>query len=310
MKPTVPIAIFAAVAGFSAGWLLKPSDDFQAPASQAATEDTSRGSSKVHDRRNQPLVLKPRGTPAEAPPSGPEVVAARFDFKRTLKGATERGENARLARFSEALGLSSDQQEAMAALLAGRRDGFRELSGQGKTPAEMVAEAADAERIFRQEVEKILDPEQVAALDAKLGREKENAIQASAYRALADLSSQIDLSPEQREKALASLAEASKAVHDRRPEGWAVMSESYSVLSDDQLGALEGMVDILNDPEVLKDPQALYQHQVAARRKDAEQKLAQLAGILTPAQLAHYRATLNSRLTIVEHMPPPAFKKR
>jgi len=49
---------------------------------------------------------------------------------------------------------------------------------------------------------------------------------------------------------------------------------------------------------------------VAARRKDAEQKLAQLAGILTPAQLAQYRATLNSRLTIVEQMPPPAFKKR
>ncbi len=313
MKPTVLIPIFAAVAGFSAGWLLKPAPD--SPDSPVAeTQDKGRTGGKSHDRRGTPLVLKPRGGASGNPEdsaSSPETVAAIINHRKSFQGALELAENARLSRFAEALGLSPDQKEAISALLAGRRDGFRELAGQRKAPADLVADAANAERIFRQEVEKVLDAEQVAALDAKIQREKENAVQASAYDDLADLSRQIDLSPEQREQALATLLETSQAAHDRRPEGWAVMSESFSVLGDQQLGALDDIADILHDPEALKNPQALHQFQMEARRKDMERKIAQLSGILTPAQLAQYRSTLNSRLTLIEQAPPPpSFQKR
>jgi hypothetical protein len=315
MKPTILIATSTAIAGFVLGWLVKPSADPSAKGGQASVAENQAGtpSGKSHDRK-EALVLKPRGSRSAVSdvdtPGDPEVVGAQVHFERSFKSAMQRGEAARLERLTEALGLSPEQKEAMEALLGGRRDGFRELTSPGKTAADMVADAANAERLFQRELEKILDPEQLEAFKAKMEREKENSVQASAYRDLADLSSQIDLSPEQREKALRSLLGTSQAAHDKRPEGWTVLSETFGMLGGAHGDVLDDMGDMLNQPEVLKDPQAMYNYQMDVRKKDLERKVAQFSSILTPAQLAQYRATLNSRVMMAEKVSPSTFKKR
>lgn len=310
MKPTVLIAIFTAIAGFALGWLLKPSGqaDLKPAADAGASRQAAGG--KSHDRKEN-LVLKPRGkVDPEAMAADPEAASARIDFQRSIRDARERAAKARLSRFTEALGLSQEQKDAMEALAAGRMEAFQSLAGSGRPAAEMVAGAADAERLFMREAEKILDPEQFDALKAKMEREVEGSIQASALNDLADLSRQIDLSPEQREKAMASLLATSKTAHNQRPEGWQILSESFSIFGGAHSDLLDDMGGMLSDPEALKDPQSIFKYQTEARRKDVEQKIAQLNGILTPAQLTQYRAILNSRLTVMEQAPPPKVNKR
>lgn len=312
MKPTVLIPTLAAVAGFGLGWLLKPSEPTPA-TQQAQTEKPAGRDGKSHDR----LVLPTRpgkgttsgGGGGEPVPADSENVKAHVAFERSFRGALERTEKARLERFAEALGLNAEQEEAIAKLLASRRDGFRDLAGGGKTAADMVSEAAHANQVFQSEVEKILDPEQVDALKAKVEREKEGAVQASAYRDAADISSQLDLSPEQREQALQAFAGTAKAAQEKRPEGWAIMSETFGILGGANSSVLDDMGPLLNNPDILKDSQEMYKFQVQARRDDLERKVAQMSSILTPAQLAQYRATLNSRLTVMEKNPPPSFRK-
>ena len=309
MKPTALIATFTAIGGFALGWLVKPAPD-QASTSQASVETgKSKFDTKSRDR-SETLSLKRRGGSGGGGnnlgvPEDPDKVAGQVGYARSMKSAQEIAENARLGRLSEALGLSVEQQDAMASLLAGRRDGFRELIGSGKTAADMVAEAANAERIFQQEVAQILDPEQLEAMKAKMEREKEGDIHARASRDFADLSSQIDLSPEQREKAMESFVGASKAAFDKRPEGWAIMSESFDMFGGAYSGVMDDTADMLNQPDVLRDPRAMYQYRMQSQQKTVERTLGQLAGILTPAQLAQYRSTLNSRLTMAQKMVPP-----
>lgn len=310
MKPTVLIATSTAIAGFALGWLFKPSGEADLkPVAGTESSDQAAGG-KSHDRREN-LVLKSRGkVDPDTLTADPDVAVARIDSRQGIRKARERAASARLARITEALGLSQEQKEAMEALAVGRMDAFQNLAGSGRSAAEIVAGAADAERIFLREAEKVLDPEQNDALKAKLEREEEGSIQSGALRDLADLSTQIDLSPEQRERAMASLLETSKTAHDERPEGWQILAESFSVFGGAYSDLLDDMGGMLNDPEALKDPQAMFKYQTEARRKDVEQKVSQLRGILTPGQLSQYQAILNSRLTVAEQAPPPNVNKR
>ena len=59
--------------------------------------------------------------------------------------------------------LSPEQKATLEVMMANRKDGFRDLLGKGKTPAESIQAAAAAERRFEDEVKKILDTEQVDA---------------------------------------------------------------------------------------------------------------------------------------------------
>lgn len=312
MKPTVLIATFAAIAGFAAGWLFKPSESPAAAGPQSAA-GSGRPSGpldgKSHNRSaERPLVLKPRGDGRTD--SDPETAEMHVKFDRTLKSSTQMSENARLGRLVEALGLSSEQKEAMEALLAGRRDGFRELQGNGKSRTQMVEDAANAQRVFEQEVSKILDPEQVTALADLTKRKKENDIEARAYRNLQDVIGQVDLSPEQRDKALEAFRTSSAEAQDRRPEGWSIMNETLNIMGGNQVSALDDMSEFLTDPAVMNDPLEIQRRVAQKKRMDGEQMVTQLASILTPAQLRQYKATVDARASFAEQVLPAAPKKR
>jgi hypothetical protein len=314
MKNSHLIATAAALTGFATGWLLKPSgesgkDEASAPeAAGGRPAAVASGKSQVRDDR--PLILKARGGSELEVKADPELASAEVAFQRSFGSATERAENARLSRLSEALGLSPEQRETVDVLLANRRDGFRELNGGGKSASEMVALAAQAERRFEEQIAKILDPEQTEAFVAFRDREKENAIEAKAQRDLADLIGQIDLSADQRELALEALRASSSEAQARRPPGWTLMNESMSLLGGAHSLVLDDMGEFMGDDEVMGDSQAFHQHLSRSKRAAMETNLSRLATVLTPAQLAQYRANLEARVHFVEQFTPPKFEQR
>jgi hypothetical protein len=311
MKPSTLIATAAALTGFATGWLLKPAGN--APATATAVPEQADGKrlpvgGKSRDRDAPPLVLKARG--GGEMKADPGAANAQVTFERGFQNATERAENARLSRLSEALGLSPEQKETMDVLLANRRDGFRDLNGGGKSPSEILAQAAQAEQRFEEQVAKLLDPEQSAALAALREREKENSIEAKAQRDHADLIGQIDLSAEQREQALESLRTGSAEAVAKRPAGWSLMSESMGILGGAHAAMLEDMGELMADDEAMADSQEFHRRLVQSQRAAMEQRIARLTTILTPGQLAQYRSTLEARANMTEQVTPPKFERR
>jgi hypothetical protein len=311
MKPSTLIASAAALAGFATGWLLKPSGEVLAhgeavPEQAAGTR--SAGTGKSRDRDKPMLVLKARGG-GEAK-ADPELASAHVAFERSFGSATERAENARLSRLSEALGLSPEQQATMKVLLASRRDGFRQLNGGGLSPSEMMAQAAQAERTFEKQLEKLLDPEQSAAFAALREREKENTVEARAQRDLADLIGQIDLSGDQREQALEALRGGSEEAIAKLPAGWSLMNEAFSKLGGSHAAAMEEMSEFMGDDSAMADSQELHRRLIQSKRAAMERNLARLGPILTPGQLAQYRSSLDARITFIEQVTPPKFERR
>ncbi len=316
MKPPVLIAT-AALVGFASGWLLKPSAEKPAETTAGLESEASRRpgvrDTKTREREERPLVLKPRGSAVkiEEMEADPETTEAHEKFRRAFGDATERADRARLDRLAEALGLSPEQKATLEVMMANRRDGFRSMSGQGKTAPEMVEQASGAARRFEEDVKKILDPEQVGALADLRQREKDNDAEAGAQRDLADLIGQVDLSPSQRDQALEVLRAGSIESAAKRPEGWSLMNESMNVMGGAYTSILEDMGEFMDDPEAMKNPQEIQRRLIEAKHAEMERKLSALSSILTPGQLAQYRANLSARTSFMEQAgPPPVIDKR
>jgi hypothetical protein len=318
MKPTVVIAI--ALLSFAAGWMLKPSGSAGGPEasadpsqgggakSGAGLSGNGRLDGKTRIREERPLVLKARGGGSIEPEDA--TVSAQMRFEETFGSAAERAEVARLSRLVEALGLSPEQRSTMAVLLANRRDGFRQLQGGGSNPADSIKQASVAEQHFMEDVKKLLDPEQVTALEDFKEREKANDIEAKAQRDLADLIGQIDLSEAQREQALEVMRQQSTNAASRRPAGWSLMNETMGMLGGSQVSVIEDLGEVMEDPSVMNDPQAVQRKLVDAQRASAEARIAALSSILTPGQLSQYRATLEARSAMMEQFTPPPVQPR
>lgn len=318
MKPVVVTAI--ALLSFAAGWVLKPGSDAVAEGAVAeggpgkgagsgrGGDDGERLGGKTHTRGSRPLVLPARGKgSAEADPAR---VSAQVKFEETFGNATTRAEKARLTRLSEALGLSPEQRETLEVLLANRRDGFRELQGGGSNPAASIQQASVYEQRFMEDVKKLLDPEQVSALEDFKQREKDNHIEAKAQRDVADLIGQVDLSEEQREQALEALRKLSETAAAKRPPGWALMNEAMGMMGGSQVSVLEDLGGVMDDPAAMSDPQEIQRRLVQAQRATAEARVSALTAILTPGQLSQYRANLEARSAMMESFTPPEVKPR
>ena len=309
MKSPAIIPIACVLTGFAVGWLVKPASE--APAPTAATENAGPSGKrpgardgKSGEREDEPpLVRKARGSgPMEA---DQKVVAAERAFNQTFSSAGDRSRTAQLNRLVEALGLSPDQKASMSALLSGRREGFKDIQGRGKNPAEVMAEAANAERIFEKAVKEILDNEQVTAYEQFKAREKANDIESRTQRDLSDLVGQVDLSKSQADQAAEVLRASSTAAFTNRPEGWGIVNEGLSVMGNGYSDAFEDMSGVLDNPEALKSPAEVQRLIIGGKRRAMEDRLSRLSGILTPGQLAQYRAAQEARISFIEASKPP-----
>ncbi|MEK7949383.1 hypothetical protein [Luteolibacter soli] len=315
MKPVVATAI--ALLSFAAGWVLKPAPDAALASGSTAAGGGGKFSGKGGESdggaaadgkyKDRGLVLPKRG--GSKATVEVDVPSAQQRFEDTFGNAAERAETARLSRLSEALGLSVDQKETLRVLLANRRDGFRELAGSNNDPAAAIRQASISEKNFMEDMKKVLDPEQVTALENFKQREKDNDIEAKAQRDVADLIGQVDLSEEQRDQALEVMRKLSETSAAKRPEGWGLMNEGFGLLGGSQGSVLEDLGDVMDDPAIMKDPQAIQRRLVEAQRTTAEARISSLKSILTPGQLSQYRATLDARSAMMESFTPPPLSK-
>jgi hypothetical protein len=313
MKPSTLIATAAALAGFATGWLLKPAGEpgaSETAAPEQAAGTRAVGAGKSRDRDESPLVLRSRGGGGGEAKADPELATAQVAFERGFGNATERAENGRLSRLSEALGLSPEQKATMKVLLANRSDGSRLLNGAGVSPSEMMAQAAQAEQTFEKQLEKLLDPEQSAAFAALRQREKENTVEAKAQRDLADLIGQIDLSGNQRELALEALRGGSEEALAKLPAGWSLINEAASKLGGARAAVMEEMSEFMGDDSAMADTQEFHRRLSQSKRAAMERSLVRLGPILTPGQLAQYRSAMEARITLIEQVTPPKFERR
>jgi hypothetical protein len=309
MKPSNLIAVGAALAGFSLGWIAKPSGE-AAPetpgeAVEAGRKPRAGMESKSGDRSGRPLVLKARPSAKGSVEPDEKTLAAERNFQVSFGSATERANNARLNRLSEALGLSEEQKSAVNSLLSGRREGFKDLQGKGKTPSQMVAEAGNAVVVFENALKDVLDGEQMQAYQDFKAREREGDIEGKAATDFADLARQVDLSPEQREQAMQVMRQLSEEAFAKRPQGWEVMAESMEMMGGLYNQAFEEMQGFLEDPAVMGNPAEVQKRMAEAHRLNSEMKASRLSEILTPAQLQQFRATLDARSTFRETSPVP-----
>ena len=121
---------------------------------------------------------------------------------------------------------------------------------------------------------------------------------------------EIDLSAEQRELALETLRAGSAEAQARRPAGWTVMNESMSLLGGAHASVLEDMGEFMGDDAAMGDSQEFHRRLVESKRAVMETNLSRLASVLTPGQLAQYRATLEARASFMEQVTPPKFERR
>lgn len=288
---------------FALGWLVKPApappaNTTVAPATAKSSHVTNEGSgSSSHDR-----LVMPQHNGGNRPPNDPD--AKKPDVNRSWLGVVNAAEKSRLLRYSEALGLDPTQEQQMADIRKKERSAFHDLARNGKSPADMLDDAAAAEKEADAALKNVLDPDQLAGLEAYKARQKENDIESKAQSVLSDVLSNADLSAEQRERALTILRSASQKEVEAQPPGWDLIAENYSILGVKNSGYIDNIGSVLT-ADGPTDPAAMMQRMQEAQRKTIANREALLGSVLTPAQLAQYRTTLEGRLNLSQAAPQP-----
>lgn len=304
-KTLIPVA--TALVGFALGWGVKSSG--QKPIDSASVPQET-GGNKGHfstggsdsGRNGRPLrPTIPRNTVTPVSPTQDAVVLQQR-LERAFREAGSVRDRAKLLRMAEALGLSTEQIDRFDALLAEQRLQPSE-STQGLSPKARLEKMAQTAQAFDSKFRAILGPEQTAALDALRARQMENRVESKAQRELADFMGKVDLSQEQRE-AVADVLRVSAAKDSAKlPAGVDLLMESSYLPSG--LGSIsdrsvEAMLAIGDDAATAMDPKAVGLMMADQQREKVLSQAKLLEEILTPAQLAQYRAVAEAQSAFQE----------
>lgn len=293
MKPTLLIALVAALAGFLGGWLAKP---VPAPAPVTTTAP------------QPPLPSVPRpGAPPPRPgpaPMPPDHLRPPSAFKVPALSA-ETVDAAKLQRLVEVLELDENARAGLEKILAESRDSLAATDPTKPLGAKDTLAQATATGVrLEQALKDFFTPEQAAAFAGLRQRERDNRIETKAQRELGRLSEITDLSPAQRELILVKLRETSAAELDILPDGCSLII-APSVLPLGPLAMQEQALLTLariaetDTPDARSAPQVrLLDHQ----RGQLDEQLAYLQTVLTPAQLAQYQVAAAAHRTIQDRL--------
>ncbi|MDB6077694.1 MAG: hypothetical protein JWO82_1441 [Akkermansiaceae bacterium] len=300
-------AAVTAVVGFALGWAVKPAGrpGDQDAGGSAMAKDGSSLNGGIPDRERPQLIL-PKKAGDRPDGSGTEI---RSEVRQSTADMVKSAEFARVQRLSEALGMNSEQEREFTDLSKKLHLGFKDLSRSGKSPADLLQEAALAQSEYDDSMKKLLDPEQLKAFDAFKERKKQNEIENNAQTVLGDIGGNADLSPEQRQAVLDKLRETAKKSYDARPPGYDLMAENYSVMGTNFAVTIDNAGAAFTEPGVADDPVTLQKRLQEQQAVTAKNRISLLQGILTPAQLSQYKSALDSRLNISKSFQVPSSQK-
>ena len=132
-----------------------------------------------------------------------EVNPGDFPLVEQHENGPRTRRDAKIVRLTEALGLTSEQQEEIIQIV----EDAKSVSKEGASAIENLSIRG---KQIEDSLSKTLSPEQFEKFQEIRARERDNRIEILAQRSLAQVITEIDLSPGQRDAALARLRQSEK----------------------------------------------------------------------------------------------------
>ena len=289
MKSQYLLPAIAAAIGFSIAWIAKPSSASAPGAPAAELKAGSKKSERGESSRPRSSSISER-RPAE-------VSAGDFPLTDLAAQGPKTREEAKMLRLAEALGLSSDQQAQILKLI-------EETNAAASNTVPILEDLTARGRKVEETLATFLDAEQLAKFEELRVRERENRIETRSQSALMQVIREIDLSPGQREEALARLRQAEKTRIQTIPAA-ATLLLNTSVLPTGPKGmSIEGLMALAQaaDPASQVNPANAQQQMLDRQRQKLEEKLTCFDGIFTPGQMGQYHAILAGERSLIDRM--------
>lgn len=280
----------AALIGFSIAWVAKPSNAIAPVKSETATEAAA-------PVRNTRTSSENRSSAADSKRPA-EVRAGDFPLVKIAEEGPQNREEAKMLRLTEALGLTIDQQGEIIRLV-------EESHANAVSEAPVIEDLAARGKALEEAFAKLMTPDQLAKFEELRVRERENRIEARAHKALTEVIEEVDLSPEQREQVLDRLRQSAKAELQAIPNSATLLFEKSVLPTGKNELSVDGVLMLakMGEPILYDDPVTAQNKVLQRQREELEQKLKNFDGILTPAQMGQYYATVAEQKAILSKIP-------
>jgi hypothetical protein len=289
MKQYILPAVTAAI-GFALAWVAKP--DHTAPAS--ATTATGENSSAQPARTGSGQRPASAGNRAVT-----EVRAGDFPLADAAAAGPKTREEAKMLRLAEALGLTVDQQGAIIRVV-------EDAQATASSDVPVMVDLAKRGQLVSDGLKVALTPEQLAKFQELQERERDNLIEVRAQQMLTAAIAEIDLSPQQREDALARLRQKARADLQGIPADAALLFDKSLLPVGKKELSVDGLLALakMGEDIVYDDPAEAHRKIVENQKRELEDVLRCFDGILTPAQMGQYSAALNEQRENLNRIPP------
>lgn len=288
MKSQLIVPVLAAAIGFAVAWAVKPAGTVSSGPSAVEKPGT-----------NKPTRNPQRDRPASVTEKRPkEVNPGDFPLADLAEKGPKNRNEAKMLRLSEALDLSIDQQGAIISALevakAAVNDGVPVIQDMTKRGGDLEDALAG-----------ILTPEQLAKFEELRVRERENRTEARAQGMLAKIIEEIDLSPGQRDEALARLRQYARELIQSIPASATLLLSTSLLPTDTRDLSVESVLELARmseDPPAPDDPIKAHEIVLNRQRQALEEQLRCFDGILTPAQMGQVHAAIAERQAAIDKL--------
>lgn len=319
MKPLIPFACLAA--GIAIGWFARPlagngsvpvatgkagspaaSVPGEGPArtasAETSTNDRGTAASRSADRVAKAKTKELDDQTKEA------IRKSKQDMSKRMTDMQRKKFEARLTKLIADLNLTPEQQQQLRDSMEKR---FAALGGVfggdfGDDPSKMK-EMMDLMKSdgVDSALAGILSGDQPAKYEAVKAKDRQNRAEAKALKDLSNLSTVLDLSPDQRDGVYQALADEAAARAAKKPENSAMgeLYEGMGIQIDDELG-LQDLMQEQMEKMTSEGGKDFDQASMGATMKEmvkkrTEERISLLTPYLTPAQVQQYQAHLEAK---------------
>lgn len=277
-----------AVAGFAVAWFAKPVPPVVAKeVDRLVTEAAPRASRSGPERA---------ASSANKPPA--EVHASDFPLSEQMGQAPKSRGEAKMLRLAEALGLAVDQQAAIAHLI-------EQAHANPNPEVGALRDLAMRGKLLEDGLRGLLTPEQWTKFEQLRDRAKDNLGDLRAQEEFKTALEDIDLSTQQKSEILSRLREKAKADLQGIPAAATLLFRSSVLPVGDNELAVDGVLLLAQIGDDVSYTDASEAHQKITDRNlaELERLLKCFDGVLTPAQMGQYQATIAERQELLKRLP-------
>ena len=286
MKTQHLLPFITAIIGFAVAWIAKPAP-ISSSVSTSGIDQVATPGSRTESGRNRST------SPADRKPV--DVRAGEFPLVDLAEKGPKTRSEAKMLRLTEALGLTIDQQGEIIKAIEESK-----IANNGEIP--VIEDLVVRGRKVEEQLSKILSPEQLKKFEELRERERDNRITVGASRALYQVLNEIDLSPDQRDKALARLRQTEKEKIQMVPAAATLLLKTSVLPTDSTEMTMEGVLALstLADSTPAENPEVGQQQLIQRQKAALEEKLLCFEGILSPAQMGQYQAILAEQKALLD----------